>query len=785
MAGVDGGNMVYRLSRLIGAAAIGLALIRLGSVIQPSEAGTPWQFVVLGAAVLGGGITWLAVAYRAPAWLVIVANAIGLALLVTRAGAPETALFGLLPSGATFQATSAELSVGMELVRYASPPLVPVAGVVVLLVVVFWIMGALLVWATSVGRPLLGLVPPILLGLQLATVDRNPTQTVWLIAGIAVLAASLAAMAFDERWAGSGRLRRPNGDTAPSGQPGLLLGFSAAVALAALIGVGALAGHVPVEGNLDWRTRGPLGGGLFGGVSYNLFAGIRQTLVEQTEVPLFRAAVSGGLPGDQLYWRLITLDVFDGRQWLPSNAGLRHPGDGEPFEDASQVFQGRTTLVEQAVVIDNLRQSYLPVLYAPMALASDEELLRRSFQVRPDGSVRYDVLSRPGLAYRVSSVVPTPSLGDLATVDGELSPVFAGAAAAGEFEGGPAFGAEPVRPASVDSYLQLPEIDARIIRAARDLTAGASTAFERGVLLEEFFRDGGLFTYTTDIEPGHSASDLADWLFTEDSANYRRGYCEQFATAMAVMARAAGVPSRVVLGFTPGDSDESGVITVRQKHAHAWVELWVDGQGWVRFDPTPRADGVNPATTAGLGFEPRQYLPEPDEVEPGLAGGLPPAGLSLEELLRRAGELDPSSLEGAPLPSTAGSIGVPRWLLVAGAVVAAAGVIPAVKVIRRRRRMRRLDDGDVTAAWEQIVTRLGDLDEAVPANLTPLEVATSVGSTLRPLAEVYTARLYGPDPAVGPADLSRATDSLHRTEQALRARHTRWQRLLGWMRPRL
>ncbi len=307
------------------------------------------------------------------------------------------------------------------------------------------------------------------------------------------------------------------------------------------------------------------------------------------------------------------------------------------------------------VVVDNLRQSYLPVLYSPVAFGSEEELLRRSFRVRTDGSIRYDLLSRPGLTYEAASLIPTPTFSALATVDGELSPMFAGAAEAGVFDGSPVVSGPDRRPAAVAPFLELPELDPRIERAAEDLTAGATTEFEKGVLLERFFRDKELFTYTVDIDPGHSAEDLADWLFTEDSPNYREGYCEQFATAMAVLARTVDVPSRVVLGFTPGESGSDGVVTVRQKNAHAWVELWVDGQGWVRFDPTPRSDGVNPATTADMGFDPFRYVPDVEDGESGATPG-DPSLRNLAELLARAGELEiPDVSGGAARYRAAGS----------------------------------------------------------------------------------------------------------------------------------
>lgn len=67
----------------------------------------------------------------------------------------------------------------------------------------------------------------------------------------------------------------------------------------------------------------------------------------------------------------------------------------------------------------------------------------------------------------------------------------------------------------------------------------------------------------------------------------RRGYCEQFAGTYAAFARAVGLPSRVVVGYTPGELRDDGRYYVQGKHAHAWPEIYFDGVGWVPFEPTP------------------------------------------------------------------------------------------------------------------------------------------------------------------------------------------------------
>ena len=103
--------------------------------------------------------------------------------------------------------------------------------------------------------------------------------------------------------------------------------------------------------------------------------------------------------------------------------------------------------------------------------------------------------------------------------------------------------------------------------------------------------------------------------------------------------------------------------------------------------------------------------------------------------------------------------------------------MPAIKRRRRRRRLRRLRDGDVGAAWAEIVDRLTDAGLGPSEAATPIEVAAANDVAMEPLAVVYSASIYGPDDAVGEESRQEAISSLTATEQSLRARATRWQRL--------
>jgi transglutaminase-like putative cysteine protease len=130
-------------------------------------------------------------------------------------------------------------------------------------------------------------------------------------------------------------------------------------------------------------------------------------------------------------------------------------------------------------------------------------------------------------------------------------------------------------------YLQLPPLDARSPRLARYITETQLSPYWRAAALEHYLRTE--FRYTLDLPAEQPADPLADFLFRR-----RRGHCEYFASAMAVMLRAIGIPARVVIGFQSGVLNPiSGYYTIRASDAHSWVEAYFAGIGWVSFDPTP------------------------------------------------------------------------------------------------------------------------------------------------------------------------------------------------------
>ncbi len=143
-------------------------------------------------------------------------------------------------------------------------------------------------------------------------------------------------------------------------------------------------------------------------------------------------------------------------------------------------------------------------------------------------------------------------------------------------------------------YLQLPRIDPRVQRLADEVTARASNPYDKAATIESFLRTG--YAYTLDVNMPPGVDPLAYFLLQK-----RAGHCEYFASAMAVMLRAEGIPSRFVTGFLPGEyNDVGGDYIIRASDAHAWVEVFFPRYGWITFDPTPPGNAMQRGLLARL-----------------------------------------------------------------------------------------------------------------------------------------------------------------------------------------
>lgn len=770
--------MVFRYSWIAGAGSLLFLLYQLNGLLRPTVDGPPWQLIVVAALVLGIAMTWTVLAYRMQTWVAIVVNAVAATIAVARVAAPDTT-FLLLPTAETFSVINNQLEQALLTVRTGIEPVIPLSGLVILLLVLFWAVGFLFAWGLSKGHPYVALLPPLVISLQFATMDRQPTGALRIGVFLALVAATLTAITLDQRSHGSGRMVEAGGDR--STRTGLSRSSGGLLAAVVVLSVGAvtlLGTLVPADGAIEWRSPTGLTGDFYGSVSYNPFIGIKQQLVSPTNTPVFLAEIEGNVPADEIYFSLLTMENYKGGQFSASRPQVV-PLDEDTWVSAGQQFRGPSDEIIANVEILGLRSEWLPGAPTPIELGAQANIESAIRVRRDDGALRFEGgLTFREMSYSVRSAVPRPDIAALAVgEDGGLTAVFQQAAAADEPVPQAVAVALREEPPDVDNYLDLPEdLDEGIAALAREQTRNLESPFEKAIALESWFRSPA-FRYSTDIETGHGATDLAEWLLVTDSVNHRVGYCENFATSMAVMARTLDIPSRVVLGFTPGTPRTDGTIIVRDSNAHAWVELWMPAQGWVRFDPTPRSDGINPTTfedaESTLGFALTSYLdvPDPEPVDPGRLA--PP-------LFELPGEIDGFAPVGG-VENADGGLSAPGWVTSVLPWFAIGfllfGAIPVIKWRRRRRRMRRLHAGDITAAWEEIVARLDDLGRPPRPADTPSEVAAKVDHALVPLATVYARSLYGSADGLSDTLVDSATMSLEQTEHHLAATHSRMERI--------
>ncbi|HAX81368.1 MAG TPA: hypothetical protein DCY40_02230, partial [Actinobacteria bacterium] len=320
--------MVYRLGWLAGFAGIAFALARVERLLRASVSGIPWELTLIGAILAGAAITWSGLALRMRGWIVLAVNAIAIAVTVLRIAVPETTVWWVIPTADSFAALGDELALARDVIRSGVAPVIPLAGIVAILAVVFWTMGGLLAWGLLAGRPYVAVLTPLVVYLEFAVMDKRPGGA-WTTVFMAVIGFALVAVALDRRRDGTGRLSTglPRRAVARS------VRWTGAVALVVALGIAvasseAMAGLVPRSGYLDWRSGTGLTGEYYGSITYNPFVGIRQQLISQTEVPVFVATVTGDLAPSAVYWRLITLDAFNGQQWhIGSGAEIEHPED--------------------------------------------------------------------------------------------------------------------------------------------------------------------------------------------------------------------------------------------------------------------------------------------------------------------------------------------------------------------------------------------------------------------------------------------------------------------------
>jgi transglutaminase-like putative cysteine protease len=473
----------------------------------------------------------------------------------------------------------------------------------------------------------------------------------------------------------------------------------AAVAIALLAGV--VGPQIPgAEADPLYQTRGRGGGITSVG---NPLVSIRSRLVNHGDFELFRMNSD-----TERYWRLTTLPEFDGSAFrLPSRSLERvEDTDGDDVE-------GRT--IKQVIQILALEDKMVPA-------AADVA------QVRPNAEMR--VNHDTGTLLKLTDVVSGEQF-TIVSMEPDLTPAELSAATTDN--------------PPDEIFLGVPDnVPDDVHDIAAEVTAGATTDYDRLIALQNWFRN--TFEYTTEVQAGHGNNAIDNFL------QIRKGYCEQFAATFAVMARTLGIPSRVAVGYTPGRLRSDGWYSVLGRNSHAWPEIWFDGIGWVDFEPTPQR-GI-PGAEDYTGVAPAQDESVPDARTPEAgAVTLPPTPTTvfsppttIRERTPGPGDPDartPALPSGNATPTTPEDEGssLPWVLLVAPVIVLLAAAFPAAARRWNRRAARQQGTPQrVNLAWQHACRAASRAGVDGTAAMTSREWATATAHKLpvaaRPMASL-------------------------------------------------
>src|SRR5688500_172169 len=311
---------------------------------------------------------------------------------------------------------------------------------------------------------------------------------------------------------------------------------------------------------------------------------------------------------------------------------------------------------------------------------------------------------------------------------------------------------------------------------AKRLRAGARTPYGAVIAIETWLRSTGGFAY--DESPPASGGQPALAHFVAEG---KRGYCQHFAGAMALMLRFLGIPARVAAGFTSGKREDGGW-TVTDHNAHAWVEVWFPRYGWLAFDPTPGRGALAAGYSASsIGFNPGDaadaFGPQREGAN---VGGANELRLFLEK--ERLAERQQAAGRGGDGRGTR-----TIWLLL-GLVLLGGGAIGAAKLARRRLRYLTRDPRRLAAATRrELADFLADQGLAVSSSATPAElhelVRHELGADARPFAVELARARFGP-PQASAAAAAAARVELRALLRVIRRALGRPARLRGLVRLR-
>lgn len=571
-----------------------------------------------------------------------------------------------LPSKETLTAIAHALRLVGEQAKVQVAPTPPLPPLLLAALTALWTASfSAYALALRAGSPLLAILPPIALVGFADTVLEDGVRPVY---AVAFLGAALAVVFVDglrrirqwgPLWSGS-RSHRVR-STMNRGARGVAL---LAVATAVLV-PGLLPGF-RAQALVDFSSNGD------DGVHFDPFVSIKAQLEQRDPVDLFQVTAEDGAS----YWRLYALDQFNGTTWSSSDPTLANaPSILAPAQLNTQFPAGATVLAQRYRILTDLKDPWLPMASSPESVTL------------PLGGLKWDAdLStaavpgglQAGYEYSVTSriVAPTPEQLDAVRF---------------------------LSPANYGRFTFVPgDVSPEVGQLAERWTTNAPTPYRKVLALQHHFTDGS-FVYSLEVEPTADADALLQFL-----TQTRKGFCQQFATAMAIMVRELGLPARVVVGFQPG-ARKDATYTVATDDAHSWVEVLFPGYGWLPFEPTPGR--ANPIAQPGTYLNPSGPVDSASGGTQGQEGA--GGGTTLATCLGANGRPLPGQLcNSDPLLSDRGDRGgrggagpitdfptadiggyhVPylkAFAVLLGLGFVLALVLPIVKSSRRRRALRR------------------------------------------------------------------------------------------------
>ncbi len=617
--------------------------------------------------------------------------------------------------------------------------------------------------AFRAASPLLALLPPIVM---LAFADTVLEEFVKPVYGVAFLAAALAVVFADALrrvqgwgpvWTGPGSRARLSATASRGARRVAATVVGTAVILPFLVpGFGSKAIFDISSTNASDRVR------------IDPLVSIKASLTRKDPVEVFQ--VQADSPS---YWRMLSLPTFDGDTWRPDLTG---PGDAvTPDTILSAGVVGTEPMEQTFTVSSDLGYSWLPVAYPPQRIDVPDTTVRYSSST---GTATLDGELDAGADYHVTSVRLQPTPEQLAAV--AFPPP-----------------AQDVPSASLGDVP--PDVAAGIRAIGERWTQGAANDYERILDIQDHLSDTTEFTYDKSVPNRDDSYTILEFLTTT-----KRGFCQQFASAMAVMLRTLGFPSRVAVGYTAGHEDpDTGVWHVTTSELHSWVEVQFPGYGWLAFEPTPgRTNPIaneyqHPVTSCPAGTPGCPATPGGGVTEaPGTTGAGGRLPRQLQNLARREFSNGSSLLPLPPASTAGGRRRVPAGtvaLLLLALTVVIASVIPPFRAVRRRARLRRAGGEPramILATYDVFAERAADLGHPKMSGETLHEYRTRLAAGgvitdgyLDRLTSIAGRAAYAPaEPA--PSDVRDASEAATSVLHDLRERTPIGQRIAGQYRLR-